>query len=1003
MIPLREPPYSTKPVKASPVLRAQVERLLAEHERQESFILDSPPAGLDVTTAQAVVERPGLMVAGRYKLLESIGEGGMGTVWVAEQTEPVRRKVALKLVKAGMDSRSVLAHFEAERQALAVMDHPNIAKVFDGGLMETGRPFFAMEYVKGVPITDYCEAVRLTVPERLQLFVQICQAVQHAHQKGIIHRDLKPSNILVAPYDNKPVPKVIDFGLAKALHQALTERTLHTAHEMVLGTPLYMSPEQAQLNNLDVDTRSDIYSLGVLLYELLTGTTPLEKQRFKEAAWDEVRRIIREEEAPRPSIRLSSAATLPSLAAGRQIEPARLTSLVRGDLDWIVMKALEKDRTRRYETANGFADDVERYLDGEPVLAAAPSARYRFGKFVRRHKGRVIAAGLILLALFIGLAGTTWGLFEAKRQEELALTAKGQEAQARERESKRADAEAKERRRADDEKQRAIRFRDQALGALRSAAGTDVEKLIASKKQLSANEREYLEAIAKRWQGFAKQAGSDVESREYQVEGHFHVGFLWRHLGRLNEAQSEFQAARDLQKKLTEQFPDNAAYRNTLAKTHLNMADLLRDRGQGEEARSEYLAAREGFASLVKQFPADPDYLFRLAATHTTLGNLLSDLGEPDKAQVEFQSAAELNRKMVARWPRVADFQNNLAASFNNLGRQASDRGEDPSQDFQAARNLLEKLVKDYPAKLEYQVTLAGVSNSLAAQFMNLDKLDEAGEQYRAALDIQSKLVERFPSIPDYQESWATYQFNYGTLLTRSGNLEAARKAFLAARDSHTELAAKSPSVPKYRKNLAEVESNLGDLLRELGKHAEARSAIQSALDLQATLAEQYPAMPDYRHDLADTYQALGLLLADMGKPEEAVEAHRSARALRLELVGQYPKNPHYQQELEGSCRLLGSVLRDLKRRDEARAEFLTALDLEKKLVERFPAVDAYQIELGHGYQDYAVLLLKEGKPADSLEWFDRAVKVYQSFHARRPNDDGRFEKLFLGPSRGLQ
>ena len=271
-----------------------------------------------------------------------------------------------------------------------------------------------MEYVKGVPITEYCDATRLSVPERLQLFAQVCQAVQHAHQKGIIHRDLKPSNILVAPYDDKPVPKVIDFGLAKAMHQSLTEKTLHTAHDMVLGTPLYMSPEQAQLNNIDVDTRSDIYSLGVLLYELLTGTTPLEKQRFKEAAWDEIRRIIREEEPPRPSLRLSSAETLPSLAAGRQTEPARLTKLVRGELDWIVMKALEKDRTRRYETANGFAADVQRYLAGEPVTAAPPSTMYRFQKFVRRNKGKVIASGLVLLALLAGMAGTSWQWYRAE-------------------------------------------------------------------------------------------------------------------------------------------------------------------------------------------------------------------------------------------------------------------------------------------------------------------------------------------------------------------------------------------------------------------------------------------------------------------------------------------------------------------------------------------------------------------------------------------------------------
>ena len=652
--------------RGEPTLRGQVERLLAEHERQESFILDSPPAGLEATVARANLERPGLIIAGRYKLLERIGDGGMGTVWVAEQTEPVRRKVALKLVKPGMDSRSVLARFEAERQALAVMDHPNIAKVFDGGLAETGRPFFAMEYVKGVPITEYCEAARLTVPERLRLFVQVCLAVQHAHQKGIIHRDLKPSNILVAPYDDKPVPKVIDFGLAKAMHQALTERTLHTAHETVLGTPLYMSPEQAQLNNLDVDTRSDVYSLGVLLYELLTGTTPLEKQRFKEAAWDEVRRIIREEEAPRPSIRLSSAATLPSLAAGRQIEPARLTSLVRGDLDWIVMKALEKDRTRRYETANGFAADVERYLDGEPVSAAPPSARYRLGKFVRRHRGRVIAVGLVLLALLVGLAGTTWGLFEAQRQEEIAIAAKGQEALARQRESNRADAEAKERKRADEEKQRAIRFRDQALDALRATTGADVEKLIASKTELSANEREYLEAIAKRWQGFAKQAGTDVETREYQVEGHFRVAFLWRQLGRRDEAREEFQEALDLQKKLVDDFPDKPDYRHDLATTYNNMGNLFKDRGQGEEARTAYVAARDLLTKLVTQFPADPEYQLRLAGTRINLGNLLVELGDRNAAEAEFQSAMEMHKKLVAEHPKAAIFRQALATSFNN-------------------------------------------------------------------------------------------------------------------------------------------------------------------------------------------------------------------------------------------------------------------------------------------------------------------------------------------------
>ena len=417
-------------------LRGHVEALLRAHERA-GHLLDRPvPGGLEQTVGACVRhEEPGTIIAGRYKLLEQIGEGGMGTVWVAEQTQPVKRKVALKLIKAGMDSKSVLARFEAERQALAVMDHPNIAKVLDGGLTETGRPYFVMEYVKGVPITEYCDATRMSVPERLNLFVQVCQAVQHAHQKGIIHRDLKPSNILVAPYDDKPVPKVIDFGLAKAMHQSLTERTLHTAHETVLGTPLYMSPEQAQLNNLDVDTRADIYSLGVLLYELLTGTTPLEKQRFKQAAWDEVKRLIREEEAPRPSTRLSSSNTLASLAAGRQIEPTKLTKLVRGELDWIVMKSLEKDRTRRYETANGFALDIQRYLAGEPVLAAPPSALYWLRKLARKHRAALTTAAAIGLLLVAGVAVSTWQAVRATNAEAAARIAQ-QDA-----ETKRAEAE----------------------------------------------------------------------------------------------------------------------------------------------------------------------------------------------------------------------------------------------------------------------------------------------------------------------------------------------------------------------------------------------------------------------------------------------------------------------------------------------------------------------------------------------------------------------------------
>ena len=391
-------------------LRGRVEALLAVHEKEESFLqsgCDEPPSTLE---RSSLTEGPGTII-GRYKLLQKLGEGGFGVVYMAEQSRPVHRKVALKIIKPGMDTHAVVARFEAERQALALMEHENIARVLDGGVTEAGRPYFVMELVRGVPITEYCDKNLLSMRERLRLFVTVCRAVQHAHQKGIIHRDLKPSNILVTLADGQPVVKVIDFGVSKALNQQLTEKTLFTAFGQMIGTPQYMSPEQAEMSCLDVDTRSDVYSLGVLLYELLTGTTPLEAEKLRAAGYAEIQRIIAEEHPPRPSVRLSTMGDdLTVVADHRSTDPKRLRQVIQGELDWIVMKSLEKERGRRYTSPSGLAEDVERFLAGQVVEAHPPSKAYRVRKFVQKNKKAVTVGLALITVLLIGFAGVAAAL-----------------------------------------------------------------------------------------------------------------------------------------------------------------------------------------------------------------------------------------------------------------------------------------------------------------------------------------------------------------------------------------------------------------------------------------------------------------------------------------------------------------------------------------------------------------------------------------------------------------
>lgn len=415
--------FLDKECAGDPLLRHRVEALLNAHFRDENF-LEAGPAQQPTVAESTSPYVPPLgvqsVIAGKYKIREKLGEGGMGTVYVVETIQNVKTFFALKLIKPGVNSRQVLARFEQERQALAMMNHPNIAKFIDAGITETGQPFFVMELIKGLPITKFCDQEKLTVEERLNLFKPICKAVQHAHQKGIIHRDLKPGNILVAIYDGVPVPKVIDFGVAKATLQPLTDQSIYSEIGSMIGTLEYMAPEQAEVNSLDIDTRADLYSLGVILYELMTGTVPFSREELSAAAMVHLLELLKKEEPQKPSTKISGSGSLPSVAASRKIEPAALARKLKGELDWIVMKCLEKERGHRYDGPNQLAQDIEHYLTDQPLIAGPHSRAYRVKKFLKRHKGEVLAASVLLLSLVGGIIGTTYGMVKAVRAEKVA-------------------------------------------------------------------------------------------------------------------------------------------------------------------------------------------------------------------------------------------------------------------------------------------------------------------------------------------------------------------------------------------------------------------------------------------------------------------------------------------------------------------------------------------------------------------------------------------------------
>jgi non-specific serine/threonine protein kinase/serine/threonine-protein kinase len=780
-------------------LRQRVEQLLQARSKAAGF-LESPASGLG-SAGGSVSERPGTVV-GPYRLMEQIGEGGFGLVFVAEQQHPVRRKVALKVIKPGMDTREVIARFEAERQALALMDHPHIAKVLDAGATASGRPYFVMELVKGVPITEYCDADRLTPRQRLGLFVSVCQAVHHAHQKGIIHRDVKPSNVLVASHDGTPVVKVIDFGVAKAIGRPLTDKTVYTQFTQLIGTPLYMSPEQAGQSGLDIDTRTDIYALGVLLYELLTGTTPFEGARLRDADFDEIRRIIREEEPPKPSSRVSTLAqAVDTVSGNRRIDPGKLGQLLRGDLDWIVMKALEKDRTRRYETANDLALDVQRYLHDEPVLAGPPGAGYRLRKFVRRHRGPVVAAALVLAALLAGLAGTTWGLVRAER-------ARRAEAAARGREAERADGEARQRQRADRERDRAEEERRIAeavqrfleVGLLRQAdpfTQSEAVRLAGGWFEARPNPtvRELLDRAA------AELTADRIEEKfphQPRVQAAIlrTIGRAYLGVGEHDKAIAHLTTAWGLMTR--ELGPDHRQTLTTLG----NLAVATHRAGKPAEAIVLFEQVRD--AAIASFGPED-------LVTLTALSHLASvyrETGKPAKAialfeQVRDTCAARLGPNHLNTLIAV----NGLAEAYRVARRSAE------------AVAVLEKLRDACVAELgqHHQQTLATLDN-LAGAYAEVGRPDEAiGLYEKVRADCEDKLG------PDHPQTLATLN-NLAAAYWRAKKLDRSVPLFEGIlRLSEDRLGADHPDTLL-------TMANLGVNYRDAGRRAEGIALMEKAL-----------------------------------------------------------------------------------------------------------------------------------------------------------------------------
>jgi serine/threonine-protein kinase len=871
-------------------LRQRIEALVLAHESAGGFMA----AAADVAALAAPpvsAELPGNRI-GRYKLLQKIGVGGCGVVWMAEQEEPVRRRVALKIIKLGMDTKAVVARFEAERQALALMDHPNIARILDAGATDTGRPFFVMELVRGVAITQYCDENNLPTSARLALFTQVCHAIQHAHQKGIIHRDLKPSNILVTLHDGVPVPKVIDFGIAKATQGRLTDQTLFTAFEQFIGTPAYMSPEQAELSGLDIDTRSDIYSLGVLLYELLSGRPPFDPKSLLQAGLDEIRRIIREVEPPKPSTNLSTLAAADRLMVAklRGTDPARLSLLLRGDLDWIVMKAMEKNRARRYETPTALAADIERHLHDEPVVASPPSSWYRLAKFIRRHRLACAAAAAVALALVAGTVVSTWQAVRATRAERTA---------------------SRERARAEDllgfmlgdlrtqlakvgrlDVLEAVGDKAMAYFASREARDLDDTTLARHAKALTQiggirmDQARYAEATAAFAEAYRRASAlaarhphdGDMLFERSQTE-------YWN--GKVNWKRGELAAATDWLTRyhdtclaLVALDPSRSAWRSELAYGLESLAALQKERRDFAAARAGFLEELAMLERLLAPNPGDHDLRYGIANVHSWLGGVAEQQGDFAEAMKQYVAQTAQIEQLVRAEPRTAHWRFKLADAllFQTDILLATGQFSTVGVRLQEPRRLIDELTAQDPSNRRWQ-TVALYSRLQATMLAR-----QAGD-LPAAVRLLDEIRPQLESLAAAEPTDHTFVLR----LAMAWRMEAQVRAAAGRPDAATAAARAVELGEKLIREGRATDADAGEcalagvvageIAALAGDSAAARSHWQHAADL---LAPRLPGTRDWR--LLDPAARVA---AWLGRSEEAHD-----RIAQLNLLGYVPLDP---------------------------------------------------------------------------------------------------------------